>query len=487
MSEHKRKLSRREFLQAAGITAVGSVLAACAPAATSTPAATSAPAATTAPGATTAPAATTGAQLSGSIEVGTFYESGPWFDLHKSVGDSIIKDYPGVTIKYTNANTSTDAARALRWQAGDPLDIDFGRFNSQAPPTYQWVDNKWLYDLTPHMSDVLPTGEKWGDTFLPLINSMDYDNRDGSPTKGKRFGVPFELVLMLVQYNTALFDQAGVQPAATWPDFLKLCETLKTKGIAPICVSGPTSFYTGHWWDRLIQRTVGTAGVRNVIYGNGKLADDPGFLTAAQELQKLPDNKYFMDGFEAADFTAAQALFFQGKAAMIHMGSWLTSEMAASIPTGFKLAAVDFPTYPGGKGDQNAMFGTSQAMSIPNPDKSTSHKVNVDLAVEFLKRRTSKAVISTAASSLSIISPVKGVAAPPGLPGTDALLAKAATAEFVIYYYGIHWDAALTAAWYPFTQALFLGKIKADQMIEQMDAALVQYRTQKAAGVTPTP
>jgi ABC-type glycerol-3-phosphate transport system substrate-binding protein len=426
-------------------------------------------------------------KLTGQIEVGTMYESGPWFDLHKSVGDSIIADNPGVTVKYTNCNTATDPARALRWQAGDPLDIDVGKFNSQAPATYTWVDNNWLYDLTPHMSDVLPTGEKWGDTFVPMVNSMDYDNRAGSPTKGKRFGVPFELVLFLVQYNQKLFDQAGVQPAATWPDFLTLCETLKTKGIAPICVSGPTAFYTGHWWDRMIQRTVGVDGVRAVVYGNAKLADDPGFLTAAQELQKLPDNKYFMDGFEGADFTSAQALFFQDKAAMIHMGSWLTSEMKASIPADFKLSVTDFPTYPGGKGDQNAMFGTSQAMSIPNPDKATSHKVNIPLAVEFLKRRTSKAVLEKAAQTLSIVAPVKGVSAPPGVPGVDKQLVKAATAQFIIYYYGIHWDTALTAAWYPFTQALFLGKIKADQMIAQMDTALDQYRAQKAAGATATP
>jgi N-acetylglucosamine transport system substrate-binding protein len=246
---------------------------------------------------------------------------------------------------------------------------------------------------------------------------MDYDNRDGSPTKGKRFAVPFELVLMLVQYNQKLFDQAGVQPAATWPEFLTLCETLKTKGIAPICVSGPTFYYTCHWWDRLIQRTVGTEGVRKVLYGDGFVADDPGFLTAAQELQKLVDNKYLMDGYESADFTAAQALFFQDKAAMIHMGSWLTSEMKDAIPADFKLSVVDFPTYPGGKGDQDAMFGTSQAMSIPNPDKSTSHKVNVPLAIEFLKRRTSKAVTEKAAQTLSIISPIKGVTAPPGVPG----------------------------------------------------------------------
>jgi hypothetical protein len=37
------------------------------------------------------------------------------------------------------------------------------------------------------------------------------------------------------------------------------------------------------------------------------------------------------------------------------------------------------------------------------------------------------------------------------------------------------------------TQALFLGKIKAEQMIETIDANLKHYREMKAAGITPTP
>jgi len=474
MSELKRRLTRRQFLKAAGLTTAGGVLAACTPAATPAPA-------------NTAVSATEAPTLQGSIEVGTFYEEGPWFDLHKSVGDSIMADYPDTTIKYTFANTASDAERALRWQAGDPLDIDFGRFNNQAPATYQYADNNLLYDLTPHMEDVLPTGEKWGDTFLPLVDSMDFDQREGSAHKGARLAVPFELVLFLLQYNVKIFDELGVEPAATWPEFLTLCDTIRSKDVKPICVSGPTFYYTAHWWDRLIQRIVGAPGVLAVAYGNAKLADDPGFLTAAQEMQKFVDNDWLMDGYEGADFTSAQAMFFQDQAAMIHMGSWLTSEMKDSIPEDFKLAVVDFPTYPGGKGDQSAMFGTSQGMSIPNPAISTSHEVNVDLAVEFLKRRTSQAVCEKGAQELAIVSPVKGVSAPPGVPGVDKQLEKAATAEFIIYYWGIHWDAALTNAWMVPTQALLLGEIKAEQMIEQMDSELEKYRAQKAAGATATP
>ncbi len=67
-----------------------------------------------------------------TFEVGVFYEEGPWFDHAKSIGDSLQEDIDsGTEVKYTFANTASDSARNLRWQNGDPLDVDTGRWSSQ--------------------------------------------------------------------------------------------------------------------------------------------------------------------------------------------------------------------------------------------------------------------------------------------------------------------------------------------------------------------
>ena len=466
-------LTRRAFMKAAGLSAVSLAALACAPVPSAAPAA-EAPAAGAA-----APAGVTG----GPLEVGVFYEEGAWFEMTKALGDQMQIDIPGTEIKYTFNNTASDAARALRWEAGDPLDIDVGRWNNQAPQTYSYVDNDLIVDLTPYLEEKLPSGETWKDIYVPIVQSFAVDQRPDSPTAGKWFGVPNELVLMLIHYNQNAFDEMGVQPAKTWPEFLELCATINEKGAAtgmkPICVSGPTDVYVGHWWDRMIQRMVGKEEVHKVIYGDAHLRDNPGFLAAAKEIEKIPANDWLMEGYEGADFTAAQALFFQGKAAMIHMGSWLLSEMADVVPDDFVMGTFDFPTVPEGKGDQGAMFGTTHIWSIPNPEMSKSHEVNVPLAVEYLKRFTGREHTAERAKTLGAISPCSNVEAPPRLPGIDKLLAQAAESELIVYYYGIHWDAALWAAWYPSVQALWLKKINAEQMIEQMDEALDQYRAQK--------
>jgi raffinose/stachyose/melibiose transport system substrate-binding protein len=432
------------------------------------------------------PAAPSETITGGPIEVGVLYEEGAWFEHAKSIGDSLQNDYPNTEVKYTFANTASDPARALRWQNGDPLDTDTGRWSNQAPPTWDWVNNGFVLDMSPYVNAPLASGEIWGDTFTQGAKSFSIDSRADTTTPGVWWGVPYESVLMLMHYNVQIFEDLGITPPTTWAEFLTVCETINTqgadKGIKPICVSGPTNAYCAHWWDRMAQRVVGREAVDAVLYGDAKVADNPGFLTAAQEIGKLPANGWFMEGFQGADFTGAQALFFQGKAAMIHMGSWLAAEMADVIPEGFRLGVFDFPTYDGGAGDQGAMFGTAQIWSIANPEKSTSHEVNVPLAVEYLRRWTSKERETERSDTLRMIPTVVDVPAPTGTTGMPEMVEKSATADVIIYYYAAHWDTGLSTAWWNPVQALFLGQASPEEMIAMLDKNLDEYRQLKQAG-----
>ena len=85
-----------------------------------------------------------------------------------------------------------------------------------------------------------------------------------------------------------------------------------------------------------------------------------------------------------------------------------------------------------------------------------------------------------------MIPPVKGVEPPPIYAKVDLAALATPGAKFIPYYYSVHWDAALTQAWMVPTQALFLKKIKAEEMIATIDKNLDQYRAMKAAGITPT-
>ncbi|MGE3797991.1 MAG: extracellular solute-binding protein, partial [Thermomicrobiales bacterium] len=183
--------------------------------------------------------------VGGSLEVGVLQEDPhPWFQHAKSIGDSLEADYEGTEIKYTFANTASDSARALRWQNGDPLDVDTGRWSNQAPPTWDWPDNGFIVDLTPYIEEPTEAGGTWGDTFTESAKSFAIDTRSDSATPGAWWGVPYEMVLMLMHYNVTAFENMGLTPPTTWTEFLDVCAAIDEQsgetGMKPVCVSGPT-------------------------------------------------------------------------------------------------------------------------------------------------------------------------------------------------------------------------------------------------------
>jgi raffinose/stachyose/melibiose transport system substrate-binding protein len=407
----------------------------------------------------------------GKLEVGVLWEEGsPSYDFVKAIGDSLIADYPGTEVIYTFNNTAARPAIEARMLAGDPLDIDF-IFEGMDPNTYDWVTGGNILDISAAMNEPRADGTAWKDDFNPLFYpSMQYED--------KFYGAPEQVFIWLLHYNKKMFDEWGVQPPASWDDLLALCETIKTKGVAPIAVTGQVNFYVGMWTDSLFQRIAGTDKVMEYLYGDTdmKIADDPDFLKALQEMMKLKDNGCLIEGWEGTDFTTNQVYFFQDKAAMILMGSWLVTEMKDSIPEGFQLAVAPFPTVADGKGNQDAIFGRALSWNVPA-------KTDVpDLAIEFLRRFTSNETAQKRADELGAVSPNVGVTPPPGIIGIDQVLEDAQTAEFILYNYGsVGAKFGLMDAWYNPVVDMWKGTLTPEEALAKIDENMTSVRAQRAA------
>ncbi len=393
----------------------------------------------------------------GSIEVGVLYQEGtPYFEAIQRVGDAVIAAIPGSEIRYTFANSEARPALQLRWQNGTPPDVDYV-FNSASPDTLHFAQDGQLLDLTPWLDQApWPDGGSIADAILPAFrNFLQLD--------GAYYAVPESAVVFGLYYNEQLFADNGLQPPATWDDLMASCQTLRAKGISPIAVTGTYDPYMGIWWDHLLMREVGPDTVIAALNNQTKLADHPGFLRAAQKLQDLVSNDCLLDGFEGTDFTAAQADFFQGKAAMITMGSWLQSEMKDVIPADFRLGITPFPTIPDGEGQQDGILGTVLGLSVASATKAP------DVAVEYLLQQSSKAEQTQRVQDLGILSAFAGVPGPTGVNGMDSIMDQAKTGVVTNYYYGIGTNEPLKGAWYTPVAKLFFGKITPEQMIAEID------------------
>lgn len=375
-------------------------------------------------------------------------EGSAGYEFLTSIGEEVSEEHPEYSYEYTFVNTKVRPQIEQRWRAGDAPDSDYFVFNAQVPSTYDFVDN--LVELTPYLEEEIAEGVTWGETFLDATEP--FTNLDG-----EIYGVPTDSHLIALYYNKKLFDDHGLTPPKTWEELLEVSAALSSENVEPIALTGVYEPYMGFWIDNLFQREVGYEKAHEAAYTGDY--DDDGFLRAAMKLQELRDQEAFMSGFEGVDFTAAQMEFFQGNAGMILMGTWLTSEMADSIPEDFELGVVGFPEIPGGDGSPTAQLAHTNIMTI-NKDTEA-----LDAVLAYARAVTSEEAQTVRAKEYNSVPSVENAPAP-DVPGLQELLDN--TDEMNLRYFGLEFSPDRNEAYYHEVAKFFMGQYDAEEFISSL-------------------
>src|SRR3954451_16246829 len=142
----------------------------------------------------------------------------PLKTVWKQAADEYMKAHPNVTIKITVLeNEAFKAKLTTNMQAGNPPDI----FQSWGGGTRKEQADASL------VNDISEPTKSWIDTLNPAAVGL-YKVGD------KQYGVPYNLGMVGVWYNKALFKKAGIEsPPATWTELLSDVQKLKAAGITP--------------------------------------------------------------------------------------------------------------------------------------------------------------------------------------------------------------------------------------------------------------
>ena len=141
--------------------------------------------------------------------------------------------------------------------------------------------------------------------------------------EGKKYLIPVTQHYVGFFYNKKVFAAAGVQPPATWGEFLGVCERLKAQGITPIALGAKEKWPAQFWFDYLLLHTAGYEYRQRLMEGKISYADAP--VRKVFDLWAgLIDNGYFNDRpIELSWDSDANEAVFTGEAAMTLMGTWI--------------------------------------------------------------------------------------------------------------------------------------------------------------------
>ena len=281
----------------------------------------------------------------------------------------------------------------------------------------------------------------------------------------KIYGLTFANLTIQVIYNKAVFNKYGLKEPATWDEFIKLCETLKDKGIIPLA-NGAKDGWT-------LETLFG--GVAPNFYGDNKFFaevttgkttfNDPRFVGALRKMLEL--RPYLAPGFVGVGYTDMQALFSQEVAAMLVGGSYELGVMAQLSPN-LKIGAF---AVPGLKKNQGGFISYyldgSYGINNASPNKKE--------ALKFINFVASKEYGQMFTSELKQMSAVPGVVpTDPVLIELCEMMAKKSTPFLLLVAFRFEQPNGSTMLQNDL-QAMFADKLTPGQVAADIQAGLAKW------------
>ena len=181
---------------------------------------------------------------------------------------------------------------------------------------------------------------------------------------GHYWGVPVNIHRSnVLWYNKALMEQAGVQPPATFEEFVTVAETLKAAGVVPLGLGTSGGWEATHTLEDVLAGTCGADKYRGLWDGSTPWTDE--CVAASLENFKMMLN-YANTDHPALSWDGAAEQLIDGKAAMLIMGDWTDGWFTSKGYTGYGWAPP-----PGTKG---IFVALSDSFSLPaeatNPENA---------------------------------------------------------------------------------------------------------------------
>lgn len=243
-----------------------------------------------------------------------------------------------------------------------------------APDIYfEWAGNRMELRTTDGFAADLSEYVQSG----PLAGLFDDEVWDSVSVDGKIVMIPHIAdVTNVLWYNKEIFAEHSIAVPTTWDEMLAACDTLSAAGIIPIASGNKDLWPMGNTAAHIVSRVVGPDLYDSALTIETSF-DTPEWVAAFDRVTELADRKCINDSVNAIDDNEGAQLFFQGKAAMHSIGSWLVSWAISEAPD-LEFDFFNLPALPGGEGAQNSVIAVVTGYMV------NAKSAMIDTAAEFL-------------------------------------------------------------------------------------------------------
>lgn len=283
------------------------------------------------------------------------------------------------------------------------------------------------------------------------------------------YGVPFAVQTLHVIYNTAIFEDLGLEEPTTWDEMTTAFDAIKSSGVTPLA-----NTVTDTWMLPIEQEIFGAGTYGGTPYLEKMLAGEASFTDApwVDSVDAWTSTQpYWGESFTGTSYEDAQALFTSGQAAAFPGGIWELASFRKANPE-LELGIFNVPA-PDGSGTPvpgyvDGSFGVSEASD------------NKEAALELVEWMASAEFGQLFSDELAQISPV------PGVTPSDELLAEAVDAyaaepsPYITYAY---FSGGTPAAWDLASESfssVVLGEIAAADAAGQIQRGVDQWFTPRS-------
>ena len=241
------------------------------------------------------------------------------------------------------------------------------------------------------------------DDIVPEVAEFDETILAGAKGRedGATYGVPFASQTLQMYYNTAIFEENGLEEPTTWEEFVALNESLAEAGVTPMAVGGLDA-----WMMPIVHDILGSAQYGGSEFEQAILSGDTDFTDQAyvDSLQTVVDlQQYMPENVVGVSYTESQVLFTTEQAAMFPGGSFELAFFQTENPE-MELGVFQVPPPPGSASDQ----AVTPAYADGNWGLSanSSHQEEAETLIQWLATQEFGQMV---ANDLKQFSPVPGV------------------------------------------------------------------------------